>query len=82
MKIEIHENLTTTDRVMRIIAGIGICLSVLLAPLESSWIAILSFAAMYPLLSGMTAIDPIFAVAENVIPEMKYSSDVNPSSAV
>ena len=76
MKIEIHENLTTTDRIMRIIAGIGICLTVLVAPLETIWIAILSLAAIYPLLSGMTAIDPLFAFAENVIPEIKYASDV------
>jgi len=77
MKIEIHENLATTDRIMRIIAGIGICITVLVVPLETTWIAVLSFAAMYPLLSGMTAIDPLFALAENVIPEMKYASDVN-----
>jgi len=77
MKIELNENLSSTDRVMRIIAGIGICLSVLLAPLESTWIAVLSFAAMYPLLSGMTAIDPVLAIAENVIPEIEYANNVN-----
>ena len=81
MKIEINENLSSTDRVMRIIAGIGICLSVLLTPLESIWIAVLSFAAMYPLLSGMTAIDPVLAIVENVVPEIEYANKINSSSA-
>jgi len=81
MKIELNENLNSIDRVVRVIAGVGICLSVLLAPLESTWIAVFSFAAMYPLLSGMTAIDPVFALAENIIPEIEYSNNINTSNA-
>jgi len=82
MNIELNENLSSTDRVMRIIAGVGICLSVLIAPLESTWIAVFSFAALYPLLSGMTAIDPVFAIVENVMLETKYENNVSASSAV
>lgn len=70
MTITLNENLTTVDRTLRIIIGIGICLAMLLMPFESAWIAALSFGAMYPLLSGLTAIDPLFALVENISPEL------------
>ena len=66
MTIELRENLTDLDRTMRVIIGIGICLAILLMPFESVWIATFSIAAMYPLLSGLTAIDPLFAIVENI----------------
>jgi len=66
MTFELNENLTAVDRTMRVIIGIGICLAILLMPFESAWIATFSIAAMYPLLSGLTAIDPLFAIVENI----------------
>ena len=70
MKILLHENLTDFDRAMRLTIGVTMAISLLFVPLEGVWIAALASAAMYPLLSGLTAIDPLFAIAEN-IPALK-----------
>ena len=66
MKISIHENLSNTDRTMRIVIGVCLTMSVLVMPYESAWIIAVTFAAMYPLLSGLTAIDPVLTVVENI----------------
>lgn len=66
MKISIHENLSSFDRTMRIVIGVGLCMSILVMPYQAAWISALAFAAMYPLLSGLTAIDPFLALAENI----------------
>ena len=67
--MKIHENLSSLDRSMRILVAITLGILSFLLPIDSMWIAAISLAAMYPLLSGITAIDPLFSLAENIAPE-------------
>lgn len=55
------ENLGVIERTTRIIIGLTLTLSILIMPIGSAWIAAVAFAAIYPLLTGLTAVDPIFA---------------------
>jgi len=66
MKMSQYENLSTFDRIMRVLIGIGLCLTILIMPLQAAWIAALSIAALYPMLTSLTAVDPFFAIVEKI----------------
>ena len=66
MNIQQHENLGNIDRTMRIITGIALCLSILIMPFGAAWIAAIAFASMYPLLTGLIAIDPFLTIIESI----------------
>ncbi|MDH5259320.1 MAG: DUF2892 domain-containing protein [Gammaproteobacteria bacterium] len=66
MKTLIRENISSVDRTIRIVIGTLMCMSILVMPYNSAWIASFAFAAMYPLLSGLTAVDPFLAVVNSI----------------
>ena len=65
MKLSIKENLSAFDQANRIMLGVAMTMSILLLPYESAWIAAVAIAATYPLVTGLTAIDPILSLIEN-----------------
>lgn len=60
------ENVGTMDRTARLVIGLSLSLSLLVIPSSSAWIAAAAFAAAYPLVTGLTAIDPFLTLVENV----------------
>ena len=53
------QNITNSDRVVRIVAGLGLALSVSLQPGPLRMAAILPLIAIYPLMTGVIGWDPI-----------------------
>ena len=82
MTTVIEGNLTKLDRAMRIIIGISMCIAILLVPMQAAWIAALSIASLYPLMSGLTAIDPFLAVANSFLQRPVSNKSVTPTGAI
>ena len=70
MKSTITENLNMKDRTTRIIIGIVLAMSPLYMPTSVALFTAAVFASIYPLLTGLTAIDPLL----NMISNMKFKS--------
>ena len=66
MKIRLEENLSHSDRATCIGVGTVLSLSLLVLPVSSTWLAFIALTAAYPMLSGLTGIDPIKAVFDNI----------------
>ena len=60
------ENLGVYDRFTRISLGAMMALSVLVVPGQPLLIAALAIAASYPLMTGLTGMDPIVAIIERI----------------
>jgi len=79
MENALKENLGYTDRFTRISIGIALSMSILLMPYQAAWIAAAAFAAVYPLLTGLTAIDPVLKVAESIFQKSTKSRKLKPT---
>ena len=59
------QNITNSDRVVRIIAGLGLALSVSLQSGPLGMAALLPLIAIYPLMTGVVGWDPIVKLFAN-----------------
>ena len=82
MKISLQDNLSTVDRSFRIIIGFGLMLSIMLVPMQVELIAAIALTAIYPLLTGLMAIDPVVAVFENILHKPFTVKKSNPVGAM
>jgi len=66
MKPLTNENLNLKDRTTRVLIGCILAMTPLFIPENTAIFTAAVFAAIYPLLTGLTAIDPIFNLFSNV----------------
>ncbi len=66
MKMIAHKNLSSEDRVMRVIVGIALAMMPLYFADNVGIITATVFASMYPLFTALVATDPLVLIIENI----------------
>lgn len=77
MKILLRESLGINGRAIQIAIGLVLSISLLLLPYPSGWIALVAFISTYPLMAGLTATDPVFALFKGLIVELLLHKKTN-----
>jgi len=76
MYMETNYKLRNAERLTRLILGLGIVLSILVTPLTPMGIFIVFLLSIYPLVTSLIAIDPIFQLF-NKIANTEYEKNDN-----
>jgi hypothetical protein len=62
MKTKDYENLHAGERILRLLAGLGLCSSVLVMSGPLGWFVLLPLLGIYPALTAFTGYDPVRAL--------------------
>jgi len=65
--MNLEYTLRASERFTRLILGSCLVLSILVLPLSTSWIALISLIAFYPLLTALIAIDPYYLLIDHTL---------------
>jgi len=74
--METSYKLRNVERLTRLVLGLGIVLSILVTPLTPIGILIVFLLSIYPLVTSLVAIDPIFQLF-NKIANTEYEKNDN-----
>ena len=74
--METNYKLRNAERLTRLVLGLGIVLSILVTPLTPMGIFIVFLLSIYPLVTSLIAIDPIFQLF-NKIANTEYEKNDN-----
>lgn len=74
MKIERIQNLTPSQRFIRISIGLGLSTSVLAVTGPLGWMTILPLVGIYPGVTGFTGYDPIVATIDEGVQRLSTGS--------